>query len=106
MKHVTLVVPKGKVNISSLAGAFQILSKANAHWQKIGHAPKMEISIAGFIEELQLDGGFFSIHPVNIEDIKQTGLVIIPSVSYDNNLIKENAALINWIRNNIKMVLK
>ena len=102
MKHVTLVVPKGNVNLSSLAGAYQILSKANAYWQKIGHPPKMEISIAGFVTELQLDNGFFSIHPVNIEDIKQTGLVIIPSVSYDNNLIKENAVLISWIKEQYK----
>ena len=41
----------------------------------------MEIRIAGFVTELKLDGGFFSIHPVNIREIKKTDLLIIPSVS-------------------------
>ena len=30
MKQVTIVVPKGKVNLSSLAGSFEILNSANA----------------------------------------------------------------------------
>jgi len=62
----------------------------------------MEISIAGFVTELKLDAGFFSVHPVNIMEIKQTDLLIIPSVSYDDGLIKENAALIDWIREQYK----
>jgi len=102
MKQVTLVVPIGKVNLSSIAGCFQILTKANAHWQKMGNKPLMEICIAGFMEELKLDDGFFSIHPVNINHIKTTDLLIIPAVNYDNDLVKENAALIDWIREQYK----
>jgi transcriptional regulator GlxA family with amidase domain len=62
----------------------------------------MEICIAGFTTELKLDAGFFSVHPVDITGIKQTDLLIIPSVSYDNDLIKENAEAIGWIKEQYK----
>lgn len=62
----------------------------------------MEIRIAGLVKELKLDAGFFSVHPINIEEIKKTDLLIIPSVNYDDNLIKGNAALIPWIKEQYK----
>jgi transcriptional regulator GlxA family with amidase domain len=64
----------------------------------MGNKPKMEISIAGFVPELKLDSGFFSIHPVSLHEIKVTDLLIIPSVNYDENLIEDNAELIKWIK--------
>ncbi|MES2734421.1 MAG: helix-turn-helix domain-containing protein [Bacteroidota bacterium] len=102
MKQVTIVVPKGNTNLSSITGSFEILTRANEYWQKMGHKSRIEIRIAGFVTELKLDAGFFSIHPVNIEEIKKTDLLIIPSVSYDDKLIKENAALISWIKDQYK----
>ena len=103
MKHVTIVVPKGEANLNSIAGTFQILSRANEYWQKQGNKPMIEIRIAGFVSELKLDAGFFSIHPVNIKEVKKTDLLIIPSINYDyDNVIKENAALISWIRDQYK----
>ena len=103
MVQVTIVVPKGDINLSSIAGCFQILTRANAHWQRAGNRSRIEVCIAGFVNELKLDAGFFSIHPVNILDIKKTGLVIIPAVGYDyDNVIKDNTALIDWIKEQYK----
>lgn len=102
MKRVTIVIPNGKANLSSITGSFEILNSANNYWQRMGNKPTIEICIAGFITELKLDAGFFSIHPENIMEIKKTDLVIIPAVSYDGNLVKENAALISWIREEYK----
>jgi len=99
MKQVTIIVPTGNVNLSSISGSFEILSRANAYWQKQGHASKMEIRIAGLAKEVPLGTGFFSIHPANIQDIKKTDLVIIPSVSYDyENVLNDNAPLIQWMK--------
>src|SRR5882724_3923417 len=104
MKQVTIIVPSGNVNLSSITGSFEILTRANAYWQKLGHKPMMEVCIAGPIKELKSNAGFFSLHPVNIEEIKSTDLVIIPSLTYDyDNVIKENPRLINWIREQYKM---
>ena len=103
MKQVTIVVPKGHANLSSIVGAYQILTRANVYWQKMGNRPMMRIQVAGFVKELTLDAGFFSVHPVNIEDIEKTDLLIIPSVDYDyDNIIKENAPLIAWIKEQYK----
>src|SRR5258705_390552 len=103
MKQVTIVVPNGDINLSSITGSFQILTRANEYGQRIGNKPIMEVRIAGFVTELKLDDGLFSIHPVNIKDIKKTDLLIIPSVNYDyENVIKENEELISWIREQYK----
>jgi len=98
MKQVTIIVPNGNVNLSSITGSFEILTRANQYWKKMGNRSMMEIRIAGFDTELKLSSGFFSIHPVDIAAIKKTDLIIIPSLSYDyDNVIKDNTALIRWI---------
>jgi transcriptional regulator GlxA family with amidase domain len=103
MKQVVIIIPKGYANLASIVGTYQILNRANAYWQQQGKRPMMEISIAGFEKELKLDGGFFSIFPVDINEIKRTDLLIIPSVSHEyNRVLKENTALIDWIREQYK----
>lgn len=103
MKQVTIVVPKGNANLSSITGSFEILTRANDYWQKMGNKPMFEIRIAGFETELKLGVGFFSVYPADIREIKKTDLLIIPSISYDyDKVIKENAPLITWIREQYK----
>ncbi len=102
MKKVTIAIPNGKVNLASVTGSFEILQRANAYWKKHGNQAMMEITIAGFVQELVLDAGFFSIHPADITAVKSTDLVIIPAVGYNANLVKENADLIAWIRQQYK----
>jgi len=99
MKQVIIVVPKGRVNLSSITGSLEILTRANEYWRKMGNPPKMEVRLAGLETELQLNAGLFSIHPTHIRDIKNTDLVIIPSLSYDyEEVLRENGELIHWIR--------
>src|ERR1035438_9272774 len=99
MKHVTIVVPNGYADLSSMTGTFDILTRANDYWQKIGNSSKLEIHIAGFVTELKLEVGIFSIHPEDIREIGIADLVIIPSVGdYYNHTVEENPALIAWIR--------
>jgi len=98
MKHVTIIVPEGNVNLSSITGSFEILTRANAYWQRMGNKALFEVCIAGFMPELKSGVGFFSIHPADITDIRKTDLIIIPSLSYDyDHVLKENTALIHWI---------
>lgn len=103
MKQVTIVVPKGNANLSSITGSFEILSRANEYWQKMGNKRMFEIRIAGFETELKWGVGFFSVYPADIREIKKTDLLIIPSLSYDyDTVIKENWLLITWIREQYK----
>jgi transcriptional regulator GlxA family with amidase domain len=104
MKHVTIVVPEGKVNLSSITGSFEILTRANEYWRKIGNTQMLDVQIAGFPTELKLEFGFFSIHPLKIDAIKKTDLVIIPSLSHDyDNIIKDNKELTDWVREQYKL---
>src|SRR3954470_10241505 len=98
MDRVIIIAPQGETNLSSISGSFEILSKANAYWKRKGNQPKMDICIAGFVKELKLDGGIFSVHPVDITKIEQADLILIPSINYDDHLVKDNTFLINWIR--------
>lgn len=102
MKQVTIVVPKTKAYLSSITGALDILTRSNEYWQRMGHKPMMEVRIGGVIPELRLNGGYFSVHPININDIKKTDLVIIPAMGHDDNLAIENKILIDWIREQYK----
>ncbi|HWB28026.1 MAG TPA: helix-turn-helix domain-containing protein [Chitinophagaceae bacterium] len=99
MKQVVIVVPQGNVNLSSITGTFEILNRADSYWQRLGNKPLMEVCIAGFMPELTLSAGFFSISPLNINTIVQADLVIVPSLSYDyDNVLRDNVALIDWIK--------
>ena len=64
MKQVTIVVPKGNINISSITGAFEILTYANEYWRKMGNESRMEVRIAGFVPERKLDVGLLRCKPL------------------------------------------
>ena len=99
MKHVTIVIPNGYADLSSITGSFDILMRADELWRNMGNKSKLELHIAGFVTELKLDVGFFSIFPEDIRDVRVTDLVIIPSVGdYYNETVEKNAPLVQWIR--------
>ncbi|HEY2647974.1 MAG TPA: helix-turn-helix domain-containing protein [Puia sp.] len=103
MKHVTIIVPNGFAHMSSIAGSFEILNRANQYWQMAGKKPVMEIQVAGFINKRKPQSGFFSLNPIDIKDIKITDLLIIPSLSHEyETVIKNNKELIVWIREQYK----
>src|SRR4030095_3244542 len=103
MKHVTVVVPDCEVNANSVAGAYEILSRANDYWQKMGNKSKLDIKVAGFVSESKINNGYFTVHPLDISKIKKTDLVLIPSIFGDyDKAVKKNKALIDWIKQQYK----
>ena len=103
MKQVTIVVPNGYADLTSIMGSLEILNRANEHWKKMGNPSAMTIHIAGFVKELKLDLGFFSIYPEDIKAIPKSDLLIIPSVGHHyDNIAKENRELVWWITEQYK----
>jgi transcriptional regulator GlxA family with amidase domain len=99
MKHLTVLVPEGQINLSSVIGSFKIFNRANEYWQNLGRQPVLKVQLAGFVDEVKLYGGLFSIHPSKIGQIKKSDLVIIPSINKDyDNSIRKNRELIFWIK--------
>jgi len=99
MKHITILVPDGPNNLSSIVGSFKILSRANAYWQETGHEALFKIELAGISDEVSYYDGLFSVKPHrHISAINHTNLVIIPSLNHNyEKAIEGNQVLTNWI---------
>ncbi|KIA96902.1 AraC family transcriptional regulator [Pedobacter kyungheensis] len=99
MKHITILVPDGPNNLSSIIGSYKILSRANAYWQENGHDALFKIELAGISKEVNYYDGLFSVKPhKHISAIKQTNLVIIPSLNHNyDKAIEGNQVLTHWI---------
>lgn len=103
MKHITIVVPDCIVNLNSIAGAYEILSKANYFWQKMGNHPRLHIQIAGFVSQSKVEDGYFTIHPTDIKTISKTDLIIIPSIfGSEEDAVQQNKQLTTWITTQYK----
>src|SRR5690606_33180190 len=86
-----------------VAGAYEILTKANYFWQQMGNQPRLQIQIAGFVSQSRLEDGYFTIHPADINDIAQTDMVIIPSVlGSEADAVRLNKTLTAWISTQYK----
>lgn len=104
MKHITVLVPNCNVNLNSIAGAYEILTRANQFWQQAGNPPRLTIHIAGDVPELKMDDGYFTIHPVELDKITRSDLVIIPSIFASYAMaIEQNRKLIDWIARQYQM---
>lgn len=100
MKHLSILVPNGKNNLSSIVGAFKIFSRANEYWKGRERKELFKIELAGVSKKVDFHDGLFSVKPhTHISAITRTHLVIIPSLNHNyEQAIKENGPLINWIK--------
>lgn len=99
MKHLTIVVPEGQNNLSSIIGAYKIMSRANEYWVKTGRKALFNIQLAGISKKVNFYEGLFTVKPhTNIAAISKTDLVIIPSLNHNYlQAVKGNQLLIDWI---------
>ena len=99
MKHLTIVVPEGNNNLSSITGAFEIFHKANAFWMEQNNTNLFTIQLAGVSDKVDFNEGLFSVKPhINIAAIAKTDLIIIPSLNHNYSLaLKGNEELVDWL---------
>jgi len=100
MQRITITVPDGTGNnLSSIVGAYKILTRANEFWQSTGKRKLYQIEVAGVCKTVDYYEGLFSVKPQrNIAAIKKTNLIIIPSLNHDYaKAVKQNSLLIDWI---------
>jgi transcriptional regulator GlxA family with amidase domain len=105
MKHLTIIVPNGEGNnLSSIVGAYKILSRANDHWVQKGNEPVFHIQLAGVSKTVEFYDGLFTVKPhTHISDIVKTDLIIIPSLNHNyEKTVKANGLLIDWIEKQYK----
>lgn len=104
MKHITILVPEGQNNLSSIAGAYKILTRANRHWEEKGKQGSFTIELAGISEKVDFHDGLFTVTPhKHISAITRTDLVIIPSLNHHyQKAIENNRPLVDWIGSQYK----
>lgn len=104
MKHLTIVIPEGENNLSSITGAYEIFSKANAYWKGQGKPEVFQIRLAGISEKVEFNGGLFTVNPhTTISAISKTNLILIPSLNHNYQLaLLGNDALIDWVESQYK----
>jgi transcriptional regulator GlxA family with amidase domain len=104
MKHLTILVPDGQNNLSSIVGAYKIFTRANEYWKKAGKRELFKIELAGISKNVEFYNGLFTVKPhTNISTITKTHLIIIPSLNYNyQKTVKENGLLIDWMEKQYK----
>ncbi|MEW6194294.1 MAG: helix-turn-helix domain-containing protein [Bacteroidota bacterium] len=104
MKHLTILVPNGQNNLSSIVGAYKIFTRANKYWKEAGRKELFKIELAGTSKKVEFYDGLFTVKPQrNISAITKTDLIIIPSLNHDyQNAVTGNGLLIKWIEKQYK----
>ena len=104
MKHLTIIVPDGENNLSSIVGAYKIFTRANVYWKETGRKELFTIQLAGISKEVDFYDGLFTVKPhAHISAISKTNLVIIPSLNHNyEKAVEGNKLLIDWIEQQYK----
>ena len=94
----------GQNNLSSIIGAYKILTRANACWKENGKRTLYTIELAGISKRVDFHDGLFTVQPhKHISAITRTDLVIIPSLNHSyQKAVKANQSLIKWIEQQYK----
>ena len=92
MKHLTIIVPDGENNLSSIVGAYKIFTRANTYWKEAGRRELFKIELAGISKKVEFYDGLFTVKPhTNISSITKTNLIIIPSLNHNyQKAVKKN----------------
>lgn len=104
MRHLTIIVPDGENNLSSIVGAYKIFTRANEYFSRNGRERLFKIELAGISKSVDFYGGLFTVTPhTHISRISKTNLIIIPSLNHNyQKAIKGNQSVIDWIAKQYK----
>lgn len=100
MRSLTIVIPAGQNNISSVVGPYKFFTMANRHYMKQGRPPVFEVKLAGVLDQELVHDGLFSIKPhLHFKEVSKTDFIIIPASSMEKiqQIVGENQELVAWI---------
>lgn len=100
--HVSILVPKGQVVVSSLMGAFKIFNTSNGFLMQTGQRTdeKFQIDMVGLDHEETYYNGMVSFRASKtIDEVEKTDLIIVTTVAGDmEEAITKNERFFEWIR--------
>ncbi|GAA4320009.1 GlxA family transcriptional regulator [Compostibacter hankyongensis] len=107
MKHLTIVIPDGQSNLSTLAciiGAYEIFNAANAYRKEAGKKELFKVELAGVSDQAEFGNGLLALKAQSrISEIRKTHLIVIPSLAHEfQKISKGNKLLADWITKQYK----
>src|SRR5580765_2600180 len=104
MKHISILVPRGAVALSTIEGPYIGFSRANDILTSMGKQPLFQVQLVGLTREAQMYDRLFTVHPDRtVADSFKTDLIIIPAVNGDmKNVIESNKDFFSWITKQYK----
>ncbi|MBN2637160.1 MAG: helix-turn-helix domain-containing protein [Prolixibacteraceae bacterium] len=99
MKHLSIIVPNGENNLSSIVGSYKIFTRANSVWREKYGADRFKTELVGVSDEVLFHQGLFSTKPhTQISNVEHTDLIIIPSLNHNyEKALNENELLVKWL---------
>lgn len=100
MKHVSILIPNGRISISNIESTYQILSHVNGILADRDKSRLFHIQLVGLsMPSSPHNVRFFAKPDVLISEVTKSNLIIIPSSIGDpNSNIAINQELIPWIQ--------
>lgn len=98
MKHVSILVPESSV-MQAIADPQYLFTAVNQFMQVSGRAPLFNVQLVGAKKEIQLNGGYYSVHPDKVlNEVEKTDIVFIPALFGDMSAaVSQNQKLVPWI---------
>lgn len=109
MKHITILVPDGQVNMGTIAtivGTYEMFTEANSYSKRNGKNIAYTVQTAGVSKKVDFSAGMITVQPdSSITEIKKTDLIIVPPSGIRNStdVLKGNKAMISWIEKQYKL---
>jgi len=99
MKNISVLVPRGAVNLTCVEGPFFLFNKVNDFLAGIGKDPLFRVKLVGITKEPQVYQGLFTVIPdLAISDPHKHDLIIIPPVNGEwDKIIAMNREFFSWI---------
>jgi transcriptional regulator GlxA family with amidase domain len=99
MKHISILVPRGAVALSTIEGPFIGFSKANDLLESMGKPPLFQVQLVGLTRDAQAYHRLFSVVPDLVTtEVHKTDLIIIPAVNGDmKQVVAMNEEFFPWI---------
>lgn len=101
LKHLSILVPQGDLNLSSIVGSLKVFTIMNDYRVSQGGERVFQIELIGCGKTSESFGGLFTIHPQKtFEQVGHTDLIIVPALKGDiQSAIKQNQKMTDWIFN-------
>ncbi|WP_339880725.1 helix-turn-helix domain-containing protein [uncultured Algoriphagus sp.] len=99
MKHLSILIPNGQNNLSSIVGPYKIFTRANDYFESKGNSRQFQIELIGTEEKVDFYEGLFTVNPhKKLHQISKTNLIIIPSLNHNyKEAISGNQEMISWL---------